>query len=133
MDKRCPRKLDVYPEEWCALAVLRLKWIRNAGRELTEEEEAALPGCNFAIASQSANYCFFKYCSDMMNESPKTDIEIARMLNISVETLKKIEKKALSKLQDHDFIKQIKSSLPEGESIIDYNKDDSDEYNLISE
>lgn len=37
-DQRCPRKLDDAPDTWCALAVQRLKALRHAGRELTEEE-----------------------------------------------------------------------------------------------
>jgi DNA-directed RNA polymerase specialized sigma subunit len=126
VDKRCPRKLTEYPTEWCELAVLRLKLIRSAAKELTDEEEQLLRGCNFALACQSANYCFFKYCADMMNESPRTDIEIARMLNISVDSLKKIEKKAIVKMQDSDFIRDVKRCMPDGESIIDYNRDDSE-------
>jgi hypothetical protein len=44
MDERCPRRLEEMPDSWCPLAVMRLKAIRNAGRELSEEEEALLPG-----------------------------------------------------------------------------------------
>ena len=39
MDCRCPRKLKQLPRAWCPLAVLKLKALRNAERELTEEEE----------------------------------------------------------------------------------------------
>jgi hypothetical protein len=45
MDKRCPRALKSMPSEWCPLAVMRLRAIRTAGRELSEEEESRLPGC----------------------------------------------------------------------------------------
>ena len=44
MDQRCPRKLDELPCEFCPLAVLRLKALRNSDKEFTEDEEAKLPG-----------------------------------------------------------------------------------------
>src|SRR5574337_1243320 len=92
MDKRCPRALATMPDEWCPLAVLRLRAIRTAGRELTEEEESKLPGCPWAVNHQLANYCFFKYIQEYAAEKPPADVEIAALNGISVETVKKTEK-----------------------------------------
>lgn len=99
MDPRCPKQLECLPDTWCELAVLRLKAVRNAGRELTEEEEARLPGCPWSIDHQLANYCFFKYMSDFADGKAPSDMEIAAFLNVSVDTVKKIEKTALDKVK----------------------------------
>ena len=56
MDKRCPRHLEVFPDSWCPQAVMRLKAIRNASKELTEQEEAKMVGCPWAINNQCSNY-----------------------------------------------------------------------------
>lgn len=110
MDKRCPRKLAEHPDSWCPLAVLRLKAIRNAGRELTEEEESKLPGCPWAINHQLASYCFFKYMDNFGEEAPPSEAEVAHMLNVSTDTVKKIQKQAIDKMrQSKEF-----SSIIEG-------------------
>jgi hypothetical protein len=115
MDKRCPRLLHDMPGTWCPLAVLRLKAIRNAGRELTEEEEALLPGCPWAVDHQLAHYCFFKYLSEFTSDKSVSDIELAALLNVSIDTIKKIEKTALSKMRDHNSFSSLKS---DGEAIV---------------
>ena len=107
MDERCPRKLQDFPESFCPLAVLRLKAIRNIGKELTEEEERALPGCDYFISSQSACYCFFKYIEKYANSSI-SDVEIAALNAISVETVKKVEKKGLAKLRENTEFQQLR-------------------------
>jgi DNA-directed RNA polymerase sigma subunit (sigma70/sigma32) len=104
MDIRCPRKLDELPCEFCPLAVLRLKALRNSDKELTEAEEALLPGCPWAVNHQMSNYCFFNYLKDYLNDSP-SDKEIAHMNNVSLETVKKIEKEAMNKIKDLEIIK----------------------------
>lgn len=109
MDGRCPRRLETTPDSWCQLAVLRLKAIRNAGRELTEEEEALLPGCPFAVDHQLAHYCFFEYLSKYATEKSVSDVELAALLNVSVDTVKKLEKSALSKMRNHDTFSSLKS------------------------
>jgi len=109
MDPRCPRRLEEMPDSWCPLAVLRLKAIRNAGRELTEEEEALLPGCPWAIDHQLAHYCFFKYLAEYTSEKSVSDIELAALLNVSVETIKKIEKTGLTKMREHKSFADLKS------------------------
>lgn len=110
MDERCPRKLKTMPDTWCPLAVLRLKAIRNAGRELSEEEESMLPGCPWAIDHQLACYCFFKYLSEFTKEKNVSDVELAGLLNVSVETIKKIEKSALDKLRNYSILKDLKDT-----------------------
>lgn len=110
MDKRCPRHLECMPDNWCPLAVLRLKAIRNAGRELTEEEEEKLPGCPWALDHQLAHYCFFKYLAEFTQDKQVSDIELAAMLNVSVDTVKKIEKNALAKMRNHESLSSLKDS-----------------------
>lgn len=118
MDERCPRQLPKQPDSWCPLAVLRLKAIRNAGRELTEEEEAKLPGCPWAVNHQLANYCFFQYIKEYGDGAPSSDIEIASLLYLSTDTVKKVEKLSLSKMREDEQFKEIKESMDKGESII---------------
>lgn len=120
MDKRCPRQLQQMPTSWCPLAVMRLKAIRNAGRELTEEEEALLPGCQWAVDHQLAHYCFFNYISEFAQEKQISDVELAALLNVSVDTIKKIEKIALAKLKNSPSLSGVKS---DSEPIIDDSKD----------
>lgn len=108
MDKRCPRQLECLPNKWCELAVLRLRSLRNAGKELTEAEEQQLVGCNYAIDNQNAHYCFFKYLADHKGDRNISDIELASMLNVSIETIKKIEKTALSKMRAHKSLSILK-------------------------
>lgn len=115
MDERCPRRLEEMPDNWCPLAVLRLKAIRNAGRELSEEEEALLPGCPWAIDHQLAHYCFFEYLTTYTTEKSVSDIELAALLNVSVDTIKKIEKTALTKMREHKSFSDLKSN---GEAVI---------------
>jgi hypothetical protein len=116
------------PDTWCPLAVLRLKAIRNAGRELTEEEEAKLPGCPWAIDHQLANYCFFKYVSEYSGDKAPSDVEIAALLNVSIDTVKKLEKNGLSKIREDEVFKTIKEEHS-GEAIIQDR--DSDSFNIV--
>lgn len=112
MDKRCPRYLEEMPDSWCPLAVMRLKAIRNAGRELSEEEEALLPGCPWAVDHQLAHYCFFEYLIKFTSDKSVSDIELAALLNVSVETVKKIEKTALTKMRTHSSFSELKGGEP---------------------
>jgi hypothetical protein len=125
MDKRCPRALKAMPGEWCPLAVLRLRAIRTAGRELTEEEEAKLPGCPWAVNHQLANYCFFKYIQDYTGDKPPSDIEVASLNCMSVDAVKKTEKCALNKIRETEQFKDLKESL-DGESVVGDKPSDED-------
>ena len=108
MDNRCPRKLEDFPDSWCPLAVQRLKALRHADRELTEEEESKLGGCPWGVNHQMANYCFFKMIAEHMPESRNfSSIEIAHFNNISQETVNKVEKTALSKIRESEMFKEI--------------------------
>ena len=107
MDKRCPRKLKYLPDDWCPLAVLKLKALRNAGHELTEQEESKLPGCPWAINHQMACYCFFKYIEEFLSDKAPSDAEIAHYLNISIDSVKSINKKAIDKIRDAKPFKEI--------------------------
>jgi hypothetical protein len=118
-DKRCPRKLSESPDSFCSLAVQRLKAIRHAGRELSEEEESLLPGCPFSINHQLANYCFFKFIQDFSpDDKPLSEMEIAHFCGISVDSVKKIEKKALAKMRETADLKEIIVGA-NGEQIMD--------------
>ena len=119
MDPRCPRQMERMPGAWCSLAVLRLKAIRNAGRELTELEESQLPGCPWAISHQLSNYCFFKYMNEYGEGNSASDIEIASMLHIEQETVKKTEKNGITKLKAQKEMKELKELLGTGESVLE--------------
>lgn len=123
-DCRCPLKLDSAPDSWCSLAVQRLKALRNAGKELTEEEESKLPGCVWAIDHQLANYCFFKYMKEYSDKN-LSDMEIASLNNISIDTVKKIEKTALTKVRENAKFKRIKDEN-EGEAVVSEHHSDDD-------
>lgn len=107
MDKRCPKQLDELPDSWCPLAVQRLKALRHAEKELTEEEEALLPGCPWAVNHQLANYCFFNMIANFLPDKALSDMEIAHFCNISVDAIKKIEKKSISKIRDTSVFKEV--------------------------
>jgi DNA-directed RNA polymerase sigma subunit (sigma70/sigma32) len=111
MDNRCPQNLTDFPETWCGYAVMRLKAIRNASKELTEEEEAKLVGCPWAINNQCSNYCFFQYVESDLPERTLSDIEVAGLLNISVDTVKKIEKNGLEKLKKDSVIQEYSADF----------------------
>ena len=123
MDCRCPRQLEDMPTKWCELAVLRLKAVRNAGGELSEEDEAKLPGCPWSVDHQLANYCFFKYISEFGEDKAPSDIEIAALMNVSVDTVKKLEKSGLTKIREDESFKAIKEL--HGDEPIVVERDDS--------
>lgn len=123
MDSRCPRQLTDYPESPCYLAVLRLKKLRSAEHELSEEEESKLMGCPWAINSQCANYCFFAYCAKIADGN-LSDVEIASMLNISQEAVRKAERDGLSKMRQANFIIEVKETYGD-EKIVDEAIDES--------
>lgn len=125
MDKRCPRALEKLPCEWCPLAVMRLRAIRTAGKELTEEEENKLSGCPWAVNHQFANYCFFKYIKQFTGDKPLSDMEIASLNCISVEAVKKTEKIGLNKIREATQFKELKESL-DGESVVSEHFTDED-------
>lgn len=125
MDKRCPKGLKCMPDGWCDLAVLRLRAIRTAGRELTEEEEAVLPGCPWAVNHQLANYCFFKYIQDYTGDKAPSDVEIASLNCMSVDAVKKTEKAALNKIREAKQFKDLKEDL-NGDSIVSESTSDDD-------
>src|ERR1035437_3351026 len=125
MDPRCPRALECFPESFCPLAVMRLRSIRTAGHELTEEEESKLPGCPWAVNHQFANYCFFKYIKQFTGDKPLSDMEIASLNCISVEAVKKTEKIGLNKIREATQFKELKEAL-DGESVVSEHFTDDD-------
>ena len=127
MDKRCPRQLECMPDTWCSLAVLRLKAMRNADKEPSQEEEDLLPGCPWAVDHQMSNYCFFKFMDEYVGDKPLSDVEIASLNNISIETVKKTEKTALAKMKQHETLSKLDNG---GNSPIVEEKDDSS-YSIV--
>jgi len=125
MDPRCPRALENMPDTFCPLAVMRLRAIRTAGRELTEEEESKLIGCPWAVNHQLANYCFFKYIKEFTGDKPPSDMEVASLNCISVEAVKKTEKVALNKIREATQFKELKEAL-DGESVVSEHGTDDD-------
>lgn len=131
MDPRCPRQLKDMPQSYCPLAVTRLRAIRTAGRELTEEEENTLPGCPWAVNSQMANYCFFKYIDEFAGEQTLSDVEVAALNCLSVETVKKIEKEAMSKIRNREEFANLKKDL-QGESAFEQTGHFDGDFNVNS-
>jgi hypothetical protein len=125
MDKRCPRALKELPDAFCPLAVLRLRAIRTAGRELTEEEEAKLPGCPWAVNHQVANYCFFKYIQDFSSDKAPSDVEIASLNCMSVDAVKKTEKAGIAKIREAEQFKSLKE-VQNGEAVVTETLSDDD-------
>jgi hypothetical protein len=126
---RCPRKLGQITKEWCPLAVLRLKTLRASKKELSEEEEAKLPGCPWAIDDQMSGYCWFAYEAHNMPETPSTDVDIAAMLHVSTDTVKKTAERAINKIQNCHAIKEIRESFAD-EPVVDsgFSLDDETAY-----
>lgn len=125
MDSRCPRFLSKFPKQYCPLAVMRLRAIRTMNKELTEEEEAKLPGCPWAVSHQLANYCFFKYIKEYSGDKPLSDIEIASLNCVSIETVKKTEKSALMKIKQTEEFSTLKEEL-EGDNVTEERFTDDD-------
>ena len=121
MDKRCPRGLKDYPKRYCPLAVQRLKALRYAGKELTEEEESKLQGCPWAVSYQMSNYCFFKLMEDIASKQ-LSDAEIAHITNTSVATVKNVEKAALQKIRDDDSVGNIADMHKEDSVLGEFNR-----------
>ena len=109
-DPRCPRNLEFLPEDWCPLAVLRLKAIKHReGTTLSEEEESQLRGCPWAIQNQMAGYCFFKYMSLYGVDQPNiSDQETAHLLGLSIDEVRCAEKTGLAKLKNSSFASELK-------------------------
>lgn len=118
MDERCPRQLKNTPESWCPLAVQRLKALRHAGRELSEEEEKLLPGCAWAVNHQLANYCFFKLVQDWMPDKGVSDMEVAHLCSVSTDTVKSVSKNSIEKIRESKEFKEI-SDIHDGENIVE--------------
>jgi hypothetical protein len=129
MDERCPRQLKDMPESYCSLAVMRLRAIRTAGRELTEEEEAKLSGCPWSINSQTANYCFFKYIDEFAGEQTLSDVEVASLNCLSIETVKKVEKEAMNKIKNSEEFTNLRSDLA-GESAFEQTDSSGSDYEI---
>jgi hypothetical protein len=129
MDPRCPRQLSEMPSSFCPLAVIRLRAIRTAGRELTEEEESALPGCVWAVNSQTANYCFFKHMAELAGEATLSDVEVASLNCLSIETVKRVEREALSKIRSREEFQSLERDL-DGERAFETNDYSPGEYEV---
>lgn len=112
MDSRCLRKLKQLPNDFCPLAVMRLRWIESLGHEPTEEEERSAPGCQWYSRNPHASFCFFKMMSN--NPEPLTDSQVAHYLCLSEKTIKKTKEEALNAIKE-DF-QEIKDAY--GDEVI---------------
>jgi hypothetical protein len=105
---------------------MRLKAIRNSGKpDLSEEEESKMGGCPWAISHQLANYCFFKFAKDFMPEQQLSEMQVAHYNSISIDTVKKTEKVAISKLKEVSTFKEM-SDIYGSDKIIDDDHDPDD-------
>ena len=136
---RCPLQLSDLPKSWesggqrlhyCPLAVTRLKAIRAKraeGSKVSEEEEAGLPGCPYAVKSQMSGYCGFIYEARFMPDTPLLDSEISAMLDIPVEQVKIAAESALAKIKLNPEIIEIKSAAGDS-SVVEERLSHDDEY-----
>lgn len=98
MDKRCPRKLDKFPDSPCSLAVQRLKLLAASGKNMPYLKEKSMEGCPYYILDKDSHYCFFKYMYD--NESKEHSvIDICMLLNITQSAVYQSLKRAINKLK----------------------------------
>jgi DNA-directed RNA polymerase sigma subunit (sigma70/sigma32) len=58
------------------------------------------------------HYCFFEYLAKFTSDKQVSDIELAALLNVSVDTIKKIEKAALTKMREHKSFSELKGDEP---------------------
>jgi hypothetical protein len=120
---KCLLKLQDLPKNWssggqklhyCPLAVTRLKAVRAAradGRSLTQEEEANLPGCPWAVKAQMSGYCWFIFEATQMADAPMSESDIAAILDLPVDQVKSASNSSLTKIQEDPQIVEIKSSM----------------------
>lgn len=92
---------------------------------MSEEEEAKLPGCPWAVNHQLSNYCFFKYMSDYVDK-PLSEMEVAALNHLSIETVKKTEKSALSKIRESEQFTEIKDEYGDDQIVDSFDSDSSD-------
>jgi hypothetical protein len=111
MDKRCIRKLNDVPKEFCPAAIARLRWRESFSydynREPTEQDEASAPGCVWAIRSQEDMFCFFKALAEP--REPYNDAQIAHALGLKETTVKKVREQALAKLTNYKEFREMKT------------------------
>ena len=74
-----------------------------------------MPGCPWAVNSQMANYCFFKYLDEFAGDVTLSDVEVASLNCLSIETVKRVEREALNKIRGREEFQQLRDDL-EGES-----------------
>jgi hypothetical protein len=127
-ESRCPRQLDKLPDTWCPLGALRLKAIRTLGREPTEKEEAGLPGCKWAVSHQLSGYCWFKYESQYMPDSPPSDQEAAALLCLTPETIRKTSENAIEKIRKSKFVEDLKKQHGQDPVVEDSSEEDNSIY-----
>lgn len=113
MDSRCPMQLKEYPTTFCPMAVIRLKAVKSAESFPSEEEEAGMPGCDFAINHQQSCYCWFRYARDYLSRET-SHYEIAHLLNIPEEEVVAIEVAAMEKVKRSAQISEIDRSFDKG-------------------
>jgi len=121
--KSCPLQMQNLPKHWasggqklhyCPVAVTRLKAIRAAradGKVLTQEEEAQLPGCPWAVKSQMSGYCWFIYEAISMPEQPTLDADIAAILDLPVDQVKSCALSAAQKILSNPEVTSLKEAL----------------------
>lgn len=103
----CPLKLKRFPEEICELGLQRARWTKDHTGYLAFEEKQA-PGCVWGIPTEDKHsYCFFKFMAD--SEGKQFDEnEIANLLGLSKDQIKKIIETATIKLKNTEIVKELK-------------------------
>lgn len=97
------------------MAVARLRWLEELGRDPTPDEERSAPGCQWAVKNHAAMFCFFKLMEGA--EEPFTEAQVAHMLSISESVVKKTREAAIKKMAEHETFEEMKE-LYAGEPIV---------------
>lgn len=118
MDCRCPLKLKEFPSEPCVLGENLFKQFnkphckcKNPEFENEELLNCKLCGklivkCRWGVNSKEHNYCFWKWSST--NIGGLNGNNISKLLNLSVQRIGQIAKKAVTFLKDTESLDQFK-------------------------
>jgi len=109
----CPRKLEKLPDAICPFGLQRARWTRDNAGYLPFQEKIA-SGCTWGILTEDKHsYCFFKLMA-LTDGQAFSEQEMALLLGLSKEQIKKIQETAIKKLIKEPLIIELKALHKEG-------------------
>lgn len=91
---RCPLKKESLPDTPCHLGLQRARWIYTSIHVRNKDFDEA-EGCQYGIADDSSNYCFFSFLINL--RQPMSPEEISKKTGISTPQVLKILQQAEGK------------------------------------